>query len=208
MGVKKSGRRVRARQVEGLSNISTFGGGARISRAALLAGASLVALGALAAPDRALAACSGKNQTISSPSTPGPFSARAAILQSTPARASPGARQASTPRIAGSARSATAAAIGGAAGSFGRRGRHWGAKPTRARPSTADQRERRDDQRRQPAAADGMRGGAGGAGVSNAGTITTLTNSGDDQRRKRRRRLQRQAARAARACRTPARSRR
>ena len=43
------------------------------SRAALLAGASLVALAALAAPDRALAACSGKNQTISSPSTPGPI---------------------------------------------------------------------------------------------------------------------------------------
>src|SRR5271166_6202497 len=73
MGVKKSGRRGRARQGERLSNISTFGGGARISRAALLAGASLVALAALAAPDRALAACSGKNQTISSPSFPGPI---------------------------------------------------------------------------------------------------------------------------------------
>ena len=44
----------------------------RVSRAALLAGVSLVALGAFAAPDRALAACSGKDQTISSPSFPGP----------------------------------------------------------------------------------------------------------------------------------------
>ena len=39
------------------------------SRAALLASASLLALGALAAPDRALAACSGLNQTISTPTT-------------------------------------------------------------------------------------------------------------------------------------------
>src|SRR5271166_4302517 len=43
------------------------------SRAALLAGASLVALAALTAPDRAFAACSGKNRTISSSSTPGPI---------------------------------------------------------------------------------------------------------------------------------------
>ena len=43
------------------------------SRASLLAGASLIALAALGAPDRAFAACSGKNQTISSPSFPGPI---------------------------------------------------------------------------------------------------------------------------------------
>ncbi len=66
MGGQKSGRRsARARQGEGLSDISTFSGGARISRASLLAGASLVALGALAAPDRALAQCSGLDQIIS-----------------------------------------------------------------------------------------------------------------------------------------------
>src|SRR5271163_4069211 len=71
MGVKKGVRRggARARQVEDLFNVSTFSGGTRISRASLLAGASLVALGALAAPDRALAACSGSNQTISTPTT-------------------------------------------------------------------------------------------------------------------------------------------
>ncbi len=74
------------------------------SRASLLAGASLIALAALGAPDRARAACSGANQTVSSPSFQARSSARAAILQSTPARASPGVRQASTPRIAGSAR--------------------------------------------------------------------------------------------------------
>jgi hypothetical protein len=70
MGVQKSGRQsARSRQVEGPSNISALSGGARISRASLLAGASLVALGALAAPDRALAACSGHNQTISTSRT-------------------------------------------------------------------------------------------------------------------------------------------
>ncbi len=60
MGVQISGwQSAGAPQVEDLSNISTFSGGRRISRASLLAGASLVALRALAAPDRALAACTG-----------------------------------------------------------------------------------------------------------------------------------------------------
>jgi hypothetical protein len=53
-------RSARARQVEDLSDILTFSGGARISRASLFAGASLLALGVLAAPDRALEACSGQ----------------------------------------------------------------------------------------------------------------------------------------------------
>src|SRR5271157_3565075 len=74
MGMKKSGRRARARQVEGVSNISTFSGAARISRASLLAGASLVAIGALAAPDRALAACSGLDRIISTSRTGPVFS--------------------------------------------------------------------------------------------------------------------------------------
>jgi hypothetical protein len=61
VGVKKSGwRSAHARQVEGLSNISTFSGGAQISLGSLFAGASRAALGVLAAPDRALAARSGQ----------------------------------------------------------------------------------------------------------------------------------------------------
>ena len=40
VGVKKSGRRARACQAEGLSNISTFSGGTRIARASLLAAGS------------------------------------------------------------------------------------------------------------------------------------------------------------------------
>ncbi len=60
MGMMKSGwRSAGARQVEDPSNIWTFGGAAPMSRASLVAGASLVALRAVAAPDRALAACTG-----------------------------------------------------------------------------------------------------------------------------------------------------
>src|SRR5271156_81915 len=65
MGMKQSGRRACARQVEGLSNISTFTGGARISRDFLLAGASLVAIVALGEPGAAWAACTPSTQTIS-----------------------------------------------------------------------------------------------------------------------------------------------
>src|SRR5580658_7489352 len=66
MGVKQRGprNRARTREVESASNISTFGSGVRISRAALLAGASLIALAALGAPGTALA-CTGADQTIS-----------------------------------------------------------------------------------------------------------------------------------------------
>src|SRR5208282_2796032 len=63
MCARKSGGR--RRKVQDVSNISTFRGGMRFSRASLLAGASLAALATSAAPDRALAACSGRNQTIS-----------------------------------------------------------------------------------------------------------------------------------------------
>ena len=79
MGVKKSGRRARSRQVEDFSNVSTFSGSVRISRDFLLAGASLVALGALAAPDRTHAACSGPNQTISTQTT-GPILGNGGVI--------------------------------------------------------------------------------------------------------------------------------
>src|SRR5208282_146893 len=67
MSARKSGGRGRKAQV--VSDISTFTGGMRFSRAWLLTGASLAALAALAAPDRAHAACSGPNRTISTPRT-------------------------------------------------------------------------------------------------------------------------------------------
>jgi hypothetical protein len=53
-------RSARARQVEDLSDILTFSGGARISLGSLFARASRAALGVLAAPHRALAVCSGQ----------------------------------------------------------------------------------------------------------------------------------------------------
>src|SRR5271155_3610521 len=76
MGAGKSGGCGRGRalsgRVQGVSNISTVPRGMRISRAALLAGASLVALATVEGPCPA-AACSGADQTISSPLFPGPI---------------------------------------------------------------------------------------------------------------------------------------
>jgi hypothetical protein len=70
MGAKEGGRQsARDRWIEGLSDISTFSGDTRISRASLLAGASLAALAALAAPDQALAHCSGMDLTFSTPTS-------------------------------------------------------------------------------------------------------------------------------------------
>jgi hypothetical protein len=67
MRATTGGRRVRARDCKSrdVSRLPQFAGGGRISRAALLAGASLIALGAIAAPRPAQAACSGTSQTIS-----------------------------------------------------------------------------------------------------------------------------------------------
>src|SRR5271165_3414728 len=73
MGGQKSGRRASARQVDAVSNISTFSGGARISRAALLASASLIVLAVLGLPGAARAACNGTNTTIST-TVSGPIS--------------------------------------------------------------------------------------------------------------------------------------
>jgi PEP-CTERM motif len=68
------GAHARGRAAGGKPNQASVRAGpnyGRVSRSSLLAGASLVTLGALAAPDRALAQCTGLNQTIST-STTGP----------------------------------------------------------------------------------------------------------------------------------------
>jgi hypothetical protein len=71
MGARKGGRgRARGHRVEGSSDVAAWRGRGRASRAALLAGASLIALGVFAAP--AQAACSGPDQIIST-STAGPI---------------------------------------------------------------------------------------------------------------------------------------
>jgi hypothetical protein len=71
MGVKKSVGRDQARG-RSVPNASRFPCG--VSRASLLASVSLVASVVLAAPDRALAKCSGANQTFSTATTGPVFS--------------------------------------------------------------------------------------------------------------------------------------
>jgi hypothetical protein len=62
-----SGDRADIREFSDVSGILTLSGRLRLSRAALLAGASFVALDTLGAS--ALASCSDSNQTISTPTT-------------------------------------------------------------------------------------------------------------------------------------------
>ena len=111
MGVKQSGWRncARTREVESASNISTFGGGVRISRAALLAGASLIALAALGAPGTARA-CTGADQTISTVIS-GPIFSTGGTITSSAAELSHAARWASPLYRARSPRSASAARL-------------------------------------------------------------------------------------------------
>jgi hypothetical protein len=150
MGMKKSVRHARTRQAKGLCNISTLSGGARSSRASLLAGASLVALGAFAAPDRALAQCSGLGQTIST-ATPGPvFSDGGAITVSDTGSITGGLGGDGVDAVTCPITTLTNQSGGTISGGKGGNGGSTGA---------------------------GM-GGVGGAGVSNASTITALSNSG------------------------------
>ena len=173
MGVNKSGRRWRARQVENLSNISTFLGGRRISGDFLLAGASLVALGALAAPDRALAACSGPNQTISTPTT-GPILGNGGAITVTATgnvtgsdgvdvTGCPARTLANSGTIAGGAGSARRGKAAGGAGVS-----NSGAIGSLNNSGTIS-----------GGGAGSVSGNAtGGAGVANSGAITKLTNRG------------------------------
>ena len=174
MGGQKSGRRARARQVEGLSNISTFGGGARISRAALLAGASLVALAAPWPRRAGAGGVRGADRTISTSRTGPVFSTRRRCRQRTGGEHTGGPGGVYGRRRAIGALT-IAGAISGAAGAAGRRGRRgrverqFGTTSTLTNSGTISGGN--------GGGATGA-GGAGGAGVSNAGTITTLTNSG------------------------------
>src|SRR5271156_2236019 len=179
MGMKQSGGRACARQVESLSNISTFSSGARISRDFLLAGASLVALSAFAAPDRALAACSGPNQTISTPTTGSVYSNGGAVtvtkagsvtspsgvngLPGVDVTVCPTTTLTNRGTIAGGAGSAPSGTAFGGAGVS-----NSGKITTLTNSGTISGGD---------ASANSSKA-VGGAGVSNAGKITTLTNSG------------------------------
>jgi hypothetical protein len=73
MDASKSGRgdREHVRNIRHIPGVRVLAGVGRVSRARLLAGASLIALVAFAAPREALAACSGADRTIST-KVPGP----------------------------------------------------------------------------------------------------------------------------------------
>jgi hypothetical protein len=180
VGVKKSGRRARARQVEDRSYISTFTGSARIPRASLLAGASVLALGAFAAPDRALATCSGTNQRISTPTT-GPVVSDGGAIAVTTTGIVTGLRGATglagiDVTVCPATTLTNRGAIGGGAGESSSGNGVGGAGVSN---SGAIKTLINSSAISGGAATVGFTGiAAGGAGVSNAGAITTLTNSG------------------------------
>jgi hypothetical protein len=151
------------------------------SRAALLAGVSLVALAALAAPDRAFAACSGKNQTISSPSTQGPIlgdGGNITVDASASVAEGPTGVYAKNCDIGALM---NRGGIGGANG-FGSVGGTGGAGGVGVKANSG----RTIDHLTNATGAtigggfggSGSVGGMGGAGISNSGTIKTLSNKG------------------------------
>ena len=191
MGMQNSGwRSAGARQVEDLSNIWTFSGGAPISRASLLATAS---------PSAAQAQFGGMNQIISGP-VAGPIDSNGGAITVTSTGIISGGpdgvdavtsldHEADEPAERSTAPQAPASAAGGVGVSN--------------RQTISALIQQRRDQRRRGRRAAAIKGGAGGAGVSNAGRDHDPDQQRRDQRRRRRQPAGRPAARAARACRTP-----
>ncbi len=118
------------------------------SRATLLAGASLVALAALATPDRAHATCTGLDRTISSPRTGPVLSKGGAITVTGAGSILGGPSRDGVDALTCPITTLTNQSGGTISGGNGR------------------------------TSAPGGAGVAGGIGVSNASTITTLTNAG------------------------------
>ena len=213
MGGKKSGRRGRARQAEGLFDISTCGG-ARTSRAGLLAGASLVALATLGEPGSAWASCSGAGHTISSPSFPGPVFGTGGDITVDAGASVAGGPTGVYAQDCGIGVLSNSGAIDGAAGASG------GPGGIGVRANSGQTMDLLTNATGATISGGGGGSGpsggtaaAGGVGVAIFGAVTTLTNSWRHQRGSRRTRRRRAptrawAAQAARACRTPARSRR
>ena len=152
----------------------------RNSRAALLASASLIVLAALGLPSAARAACSGANQTISSPSTPGPIFGKGGNITVDAGASVAGGPTGVYAKNCGIGALTNRGGIGGAAGVSGGAG-GIGVKTNSGRTINLLTNAN-------GATISGgiggfgstfsAAGGAGGAGVSNAGTIRTLTNSG------------------------------
>jgi hypothetical protein len=180
MGIRNSRGpgRPRSGGAQSLAGLLAWTGGGRASRAALLAGASLVALAAFAAPDRALAACSGLSQTFSTPTTGPVFSDGGAIAVSgtgsvTGASGANGLDgvEATTCRLTTLTNSG---AIAGGAGIGGNASGGAGLSNSNKIGTLAN-----------GGAISGGGGdatyigvGVGGVGLSNLGTIATLTNGG------------------------------
>jgi hypothetical protein len=144
-----------------------------LSRAALLASASLIVLAALGAPDRALAACSGHNRTISSPSTPGPIFGQGGNITVDAGASIAGGPTGVYAKNCGIGALTNSGAIGGATGATG--------GPGGIGVRTASGQAVNLLSNATGATISGGNGGpsgTGGEGVSNAGTIATLTNSG------------------------------
>ena len=142
------------------------------SRTALLAGASLVALGAFAAPDRALAACSGHNQTISTSRTGPVLSNGGSITITGSGSITGGPAGDGVDALTCPITTLTNQSGGMISGGTGGTSAPGGAGVSNA--STITTLTNKGTIR-------GGNGGfasPGGAGVSNAGTITSLTNSG------------------------------
>ena len=150
--------------------------GVGLSRPALLASASLIALAALGGPDRALAACSGKNQTISSPSTPGPIFGKGGNITVNAGASIAGGPTGVYAQNCGIGTLSNSGGIGGAAGTFDKSagiGVRVNSGQTIDLLSNAKGATITGG-----AGGSGTFGGAGGSGVFNVGTITKLTNTG------------------------------
>ena len=163
MGMQNSGWRSAGARLEDLSNISTFSGGAPISRASLLATAS---------PSAAQAQFGGKNRIISGP-VAGPVDSNGGAITVTSTGIISGgpdgvdAISSSITKLTNRGAINGAAGAASAAGGLGVSNRQTiGALINKGLISGG------------AGGAGSIKGGAGGAGVSNAGAIPTLTNSG------------------------------
>ena len=149
------------------------------SRPALLASASLIALAALGPMSAARAACSGANQTVSSPSTPGPIFGTGGNITIDSGASVAGGPQGVYARHCGIGVLSNSGAIDGAGGALGVPG---GVGVRANSGETIDLLSNATG-----ATISGGGGGsgpsnaageAGGAGVTNFGTVTRLTNAG------------------------------
>ncbi len=184
-------------------SIATNSTPGRLSRSALLAGASLLALAALATPGAARAACAPSPQTISKGVAGPVFSNGGSILVTGGGSIAGGregvfAKNCSITTLLNEGSIGAASGAPGAAGGIGVRSNSSQTINllTNATGATISG----------GAGGSGSTAGSGGAGVLNAGTITTLKQQRRDRGRQRRQRLASRAARAARAFGIPARS--